>query len=231
MYSSTLSLALLTLTLTACGARSGEAPAVAEAPAAQAEPEAPTAPAEPEAPTAEAAPAFTEADLVGTWQSPCFPSPQGDGSFNQLTFQMTEGEWDLDYSAFGDDACTAGFLTVRIQGPYTLGAASEAGEGAREGEFGFATKTVTPHMDAAVDVVNGACGVETAKVGEALDLSGGCAGLGAYPIADCAADHDIVMLKGDMLHFGARPADNNMCEPDKRPGSFEGGAAVQKQAG
>ena len=47
--------------------------------------------------------AFEAADLVGTWQSPCFPSPQGDGSFNQLTFKMTESEWDLDYVAHGDE--------------------------------------------------------------------------------------------------------------------------------
>ena len=218
------------LSLFACGEDPAEAPA-AEAPAAPAA-EAPAAEAPAaEAPAAEAPGSFTSKDLVGTWQGPCFPSPQGDGSFNQLTFKMTEGEWNLAYGAFGDEACTAKFLTVDIQGPYTLGEPSEAGEGAREAEFGFATKTVTPHMEPAVAVVNGACGVETAKLGEALDLAAGCAGLGAHPIADCGSDHDIVMVKGDTLHFGARPADNNMCSPDKRPSTFEGGAAVQKQAG
>jgi hypothetical protein len=167
--------------------------------------------------------------LNGTWTGPCFASPQGDGSYNQLTFRMTTTDWDLDYGAFGDDACTAKFLTVNIQGPYELGSASSVAPGAREGKFGFATKTVTPHMDAAVGVINGACGVTDAAVGEPFDLSAGCAGLGAYPIQECGSDYDIVMLSGDTLHFGSRPADNNMCTPDKRPSKFEGGAQVTRQ--
>lgn len=172
---------------------------------------------------------FSAADLNGTWTGPCFASPQGDGSYNQLTFRMTTTDWDLDYGAFGDDACTAKFLTVNIQGPYELGSASSVAPGAREGKFGFATKTVTPHMDAAVGVINGACGVTDAAVGEPFDLSAGCAGLGAYPIQECGSDYDIVMLSGDTLHFGSRPADNNMCTPDKRPSKFEGGAQVTRQ--
>lgn len=170
------------------------------------------------------------ADLVGTWAGPCFPSPQGDGSYNKLTFTFTETSWELDYSAFGDDACTVQFLTVDIAGDYTLEGASESVEGARNGVFGFSTKTVTPHIEDAVGVVNGACGVETAAVGAALDISGGCAGLGAYPIADCGSDYDIVRLNEDgTLAFGARPADNNMCTADKRPTTFEGGAVVTRQ--
>ena len=181
------------------------------------------------APKPAAATGLTGADLVGTWVGPCFPSPQGDGSFNQLTFRMTETEWDLDYVAHGNAECTAKFLTVNIKGPYTIGDASAVAEGAHEGTFSFAAKTVTPHMEPAVDVVNKACGTDGAKLGEALDLSGGCAGLGAYPITDCPADNDIVMVKDNVLSFGKRPADNNMCSPDKRPTSFEGGAAVTKQ--
>ena len=171
---------------------------------------------------------FEATDLAGTWVGPCFPSPQGDGSFNQLTFKMTEADWDLDYVAFGDAECTAKFLTVNIKGPYSLGDASAAGEGAREGTFSFASKTVTAHMDAAVGVINGACGVTDTAVDSPVDISGGCAGLGAYPMAECGADHDIVMLKDNVLHFGQRPADNNMCTSDKRPATFEGGAAVNK---
>ena len=196
----------------------------------------PKKPAEKVAPTEvpateEATPAnaFEATDLVGTWVGPCFASPSGDGSFNQLTFRMTETEWDLDYVAHGDENCTAKFLTVNIKGPYTLGEASSAAEGAREGTFSFTSKTVTGHMEAALGVINGACGVTDTAVDTPLDLAGGCAGLGAYPIAECAADNDIVMVKDNNLHFGARPADNNMCSPDKRPSSFEGGAVVTKQ--
>ena len=185
------------------------------------------APASEETPVSENA--FEATNLIGTWVGPCFASPSGDGSFNQLTFRMTETEWDLDYVAHGDENCTAKFLTVNIKGPYELGKASSVAEGAREGTFSFASKTVTGHMDAALGVINGACGVTDTAVDTPLDLAGGCAGLGAYPIAECAADNDIVMVKDNNLHFGARPADNNMCSPDKRPTSFEGGAVVTKQ--
>lgn len=45
----------------------------------------------------------------------------------------------------------------------------------------------------------------------------GCATLGQYPIATCPADYDLVKVEGDDLTFGARPKDNDMCTPDKRP--------------
>jgi hypothetical protein len=48
-------------------------------------------------------------------------------------------------------------------------------------------------------------------------LDSGCLPLGQYPKADCSADYDLVSLEGSSLQFGARPADNNMCTPDKRP--------------
>ena len=159
---------------------------------------------------------FAASDMVGTWVGPCF--------------EFTETTWALDYSAYGDDACSAAFLTVDIAGDYTLEGASEVAENSREGTFGFTTKTVTPHVDAAVGVINGACEVMNAEVGVALDIAGGCAGLGAYPIADCSADYDIVRMNDDgTLAFGARPADNNMCTADNRPTTFEGGAVVTRQ--
>ena len=63
-----------------------------------------------------------------------------------------------------------------------------------------------------------ACGRSGFIAGEAADIAGGCAGLGAYPVADCPSDYDVVRLDDTgSLHFGARPQDNNMCTPDKRP--------------
>ena len=140
---------ILTLALVACGPKKAdeEVAAPAEAP-----------PTEEAAPAAEEAPvknSFEATDLVGTWVGPCFTSPSGDGSFNQLTFRMTETEWDLDYVAYGDENVQQKFLTVNIKGPYALGEASSVAEGAREGTFSFASKTVTGHMDAAVGVING----------------------------------------------------------------------------
>jgi hypothetical protein len=134
-----------------------------------------------------------------------------------LTFDLTETDWTVDYAAFGDARCEQPSLTVHIEGPYTLGEASKAVNGAREGNFGFARKFVTPHTEGAAGFLTQACGGGTFAVGTSSDITAGCAGLGAYPIEQCATDHDIVHLAGNVLRFGARPADNNMCSPDKRP--------------
>jgi hypothetical protein len=193
-------------------------------------PAAPPAPTPPPAAAPAPAPAgLTGAALVGTWVGPCNASPAGDGSFNQLTFRMTDTTWDLDYVAHGDATCSgnAKFLTVNIQGPYTIGGPSAAGPGAHEGTFGYTQKSVTAGQDAAVGFLKEKCGFD-AKVGVPVDLAAGCANLGAYPIADCKEEFDIVRLEGDTLQFGKRPADSNMCAPDKRPTTFEGGAAVKK---
>ena len=114
-------------------------------------------------------------------------------------------------------------LSIRVRTPVlnligVLGDASAAVAGAREGRFDFATKTVTPHNAGVAEFLAQACGRSGFIAGEAADIAGGCAGLGAYPVADCPSDYDIVSLDDTgSLHFGARPQDNNMCTPDKRP--------------
>jgi hypothetical protein len=157
----------------------------------------------------------TGASLAGVWESACVDP--GNGQAFQLTFDLTATDWTLDYTAFGDARCEQPNLTVHIEGPYTLGAASKAVEGAREGKFGFARKFVTPHTEGAAGFLPQACGGGTFAVGGSTDITAGCAGLGAYPIEKCATDHDIVHLAGNVLRFGARPADNDMCSPEKRP--------------
>lgn len=166
-------------------------------------------------PDPEPEPQPSAADIADRWASACVDPGNGQGF--TLTFDLTETTWALDYAAFADAACATPNLTVHIEGGYELGAASAAVEGAREGDFGFGVKTVTPHSAGAADFLTMACGGGTFADGVATDIAAGCAGLGAYPIADCPTDHDIVALDGDTLRFGARPADNDMCTPDKRP--------------
>jgi hypothetical protein len=156
------------------------------------------------------------ADLAGRWGSACVDP--GNGQAFRLLFDLTETTWSLAYEAFADAACATPSLTVQIDGGYALGNASAVVAGAREGRFDFATKTVTPHNAGVADFLAQACGRPGFVAGEAADITGGCAGLGAWPVVDCPSDHDIVLLdNAGTLHFGARPQDNNMCTPDKRP--------------
>ena len=160
---------------------------------------------------------FTEADLEGTWESGCVDPGNGQGF--TLQFDLTDSAWDLDYTTHTDASCADPFMTVHIEGPYELGSASAAVDGAREGTFGFTAKSVTPHSAAAAGFLASAdgCDREGFVAGESADLSTGCAGIGQYPLADCSADYDLVHLEESGLRFGARPADNNMCTPQARP--------------
>lgn len=155
----------------------------------------------------------------GRWKSACFTQGEGQAAQNvQLDFNITKDRWALDYVVFTEGSCKEPFLTNHIEGPYKIGAASGSVAGAYEGEFMFDKKTVTPHMDAAVTILEQACGENTYAVKTATDvLEKGCAGFGSRPSAQCAADYDLVKIEGDTLRFGKRPADNDMCVPEKRP--------------
>lgn len=155
------------------------------------------------------------ADLVGKWKSACVDPGNGQGF--TLSFDLTASNWKLDYDSFADATCATKNLTVHIEGAYRLGDASQSVMGAREGEFDFDVKTVTPASDGAAMFLGTACGGGTFTAGQATDILGGCAGIGAYPVADCPTDYDIIKRDGDTLTFGLRPMDNNMCSPDKRP--------------
>jgi Adenomatosis polyposis coli down-regulated 1 len=174
-------------------------------------------------PTPEVKP--TAAELVGKWVSACTSNGMGGGF--TLNFDLTETTWKLDYIAFADAMCATKNLTVYIEGGYELGAASTAVMGAREGKFDFDVKTVTPHNDGAAGFLPMACGAGSFTVDMATDITAGCPGLGAYPVADCPSDYDIVKLDGNTLQFGARPADNDMCTAAKRPTAL--GVSLTKQ--
>jgi hypothetical protein len=154
-------------------------------------------------------------DLAGRWKSAC--TDPGGGQAIRLSFDLTPDAWALDYANFGDAACAAPALTVHIEGPYAVTGASATVAGAYEARFGFARKTVTPSTDGAAVFLAQACGGGTFTAGAATDIAGGCAGLGMYPLASCAADYDLVARAGDRLQFGARPADNDMCTEARRP--------------
>jgi hypothetical protein len=157
-------------------------------------------------------------DLAGTWASAC--TDPGSGQAFRLSFDIKPTTWTLAYEVFADAACAAPLLVVNIDGPYEITGPSNVVPTAREARFGFAHKTVTPLSDGAVGFLPQACGGGTYVVGTPTDIAAGCPGLGAYPIATCPADFDIVARDGDQLRFGQRPPDNNMCTADKRPTSL-----------
>jgi hypothetical protein len=168
--------------------------------------------------------AGTAPELAGRYGSPCLPSPQADGStqYNRLDFVLGEADWAVDFVVHADAACSTRLVTVHIDGPYELGSAREDLPGVHEGRFGFAHKTITPHVQPLADALSSmGCGAAPWGVDQTEDvLEGGCPAFGQYPLARCSADHDLVKLEGGRLQFGARPADNDMCTPEKRPAAL-----------
>jgi hypothetical protein len=163
-------------------------------------------------------------DLAGRYVSACAPQPQADGStsYFQLRFDLTATRWSIDYVVFGDEACATRVLTVNIEGPYALTAPSTVVDGAWEARFGFDQKTMTPHVPFMVDTLSSldGCGTGTWTLDEPMDISGGCAAFGQQPVSQCSADYDLVMVDADGVRFGQRPADNNMCQPERRPAAI-----------
>jgi hypothetical protein len=159
-----------------------------------------------------------EDSLAGRWVSDCVPMNDQQGF--ALDFDIQPRTWALDYVVHGDKACGGKFMTVRIEGPYEVGATAATVPGAREARFGFTKKTVTAHTPEAVGFLSSAagCGLQGLVQGTPFDISQtGCATLGQRPVAACSADYDLVKRDGERLQFGARPADNDMCSPEKRP--------------
>ncbi len=155
-------------------------------------------------------------DLVGTWDSPTCESI-GNNTYIQRHFTLTEDTWTLTLDAFGDAQCQTKLFSSRVGGPYTLEKDSELVDGATEGTFSFRDQAMTPHVQGLADAFqNAKCGSAPWKVGEEQSTAAtGC--LFFQPTSVCNADHDLIKVDGKQLFFGQRPADNNMCSPEKRP--------------
>lgn len=161
-------------------------------------------------------------DLAGRWDSAtCEAIPNGDGthSYIQRHFQLTEAKWTLNLDAFGDAQCQTKLFTARVTGPYTLERDSEKVSGATEGNFVFGERFLTAHLQPLADAfTQSGCGSGAWTVGTEQAIPGAC--LFFKPIAQCGTDHDVVKVDGNKLFFGQRPADNDMCTPEKRPSAL-----------
>jgi hypothetical protein len=174
--------------------------------------------------------------LTGTWASANCESSTSNGqtSYFKRTFTFTETTWAIDYSTFGSSDCadSGKLLTVNIGGNYTIEGASPSVTNANNGFFGFTTRTVTPRNQAIIDTFlkpASACGVTDWAVDKSQDIqTPGCAVLGAYPLATCTGEYDIIRLDGANLYFGVRPADGNLCTTALRPTALLPTAVVKQ---
>ena len=138
------------------------------------------------------------------------------GGYGTRAFSFGDGRWSLVFTHALDPEMRMPTFQFITEGPYAVGPASATVPGAFEGDFGEAVKRVRLLMEdpgtiAAFGMAD--CGLVP---GEAVDISDtGCANW--KTVAECGTDHDLLAMDADGLYLGVRPADNDMCTPDKRP--------------
>jgi hypothetical protein len=170
---------------------------------------------------AEAGPALTGsaeqlADLSGSYRSTA-AEDWGRGAYGKRAFTLDHGRWTLSFQLALDPGFHTQVFAFRTRGVYRVAEPSKAVPGAFETDFREEAKYVTlltPDAELARGFGLAGCGLAP---GVEKDVSAsGCAMW--KPVAVCGEDHDLLALDtAGGLHFGVRPADNDMCTPDKRP--------------
>jgi hypothetical protein len=152
--------------------------------------------------------------LTGTFHSASVE--EWYGGYGTREFVFSDGQWSLTFIHALDPAMTQRTFQFRTGGAYTVGQESESVSGAFHTVFDEDWKhltLLTPVSEIAAAMGMADCGL---TVNLEVDISEtGCAAW--RPVSVCGEDHDLLALSNEGLHFGVRPADNDMCTADKTP--------------
>jgi hypothetical protein len=159
------------------------------------------------------------AALNGTWASPA-AEDWGRGTFGTRSFTFADGTWSLDFALALDPGMNAKVFEFHTTGTYDVLAPSAAVPGAFDMLFREDTKAVT--LRATDPKLVEAFGLAQCNLTPDVKTDISATGCAIWkPVANCGEDHDLLALDADQnLYFGVRPADNDMCTPDKRPTSL-----------
>jgi hypothetical protein len=159
-------------------------------------------------------------ELEGQWTSGCFPfslQPDQPGGAT-ADFSFVGNRWQIIFTPYAEAECKTPLFSLRREGPFAFGAPSATIEGATEMVFVGTHLGATAYSDEMATFLQSAgCGKEAFTVGEEQDVSDtGC--LIFLPVGVRAIEYDIIAWDADgKLHFGVRPADNDLSIPEKRP--------------
>jgi hypothetical protein len=137
--------------------------------------------------------------------------------YGTRTFSFDKGKWGLTFVYALDPAMTQTVFEFHTEGPYKVVAKSDTVDGAFNTTFYEDVKAVTLRTtDAKLVEAMGLTGCNL-KLNVKTDISKtGCARW--KPVAQCREDHDLLAIDAaGKLFLGVRPANNDMCTPDKRP--------------
>lgn len=152
--------------------------------------------------------------LNGTFHSPTVE--EWYGGYGTREFVFADGRWSLTFIHALDPGMTQRTFQFRTGGDYAVQQPSEAVPGAFHTVFDEDWKHLT--LLTPVPEIAGAMGMADCGLTVNLEADISETGCAAWrPVAVCGEDHDLLALTEDGLHFGVRPADNDMCTADKTP--------------
>jgi hypothetical protein len=169
--------------------------------------------------------------LDGRWRSeraePLPANAAGDVNYLVREFHFAGERWRIDFTIYDDAELQRPLLSGRNEGRFEIGAGTDAGAGA---EFFFETRTLTPRAPAlAIALSQSGCGAGPWTVDRPQSvIERGCPAFRVFSRAECDREYDRVLVQGERLFLGARPADGFMCAPDRRP-SAAGDAPLLRQ--
>lgn len=154
-------------------------------------------------------------DYSGEWISVA-PENLGNGTFGQRYFNLTDDTWEVKFKLYLDSTLTIPVFQFRGVGKYKIQNNSTVVEGAKNALFDFEKKYITLLTDNQDLVKNfgfSNCGLD--KNIEKDITAEGCSFLVSKAV--CSQEYDLLKLEKDVLYFGMRPADGDMCTEANRP--------------
>lgn len=159
----------------------------------------------------------TSENMIGKWESTggeVRPTPWGGKYFLKRYFDNKKDYANTNLVFYTDETYNALNMTVEVKGPYHFIQPSEFVKGAVEANFAFSSIAVTPHTQAMVDMLNGmpAAYLKPWSINLKQQVDTPRQGIMGIIIGEYK-EYDLVKVDGDLLYYGARPADGTA--PDK----------------
>lgn len=191
-------------------------------------------------PTGAMAQSTSDAGLDGTYASIACevrPQPNQDGTMGEwwLTRDITISDNKIEaiFTTYAGPGCDFAVQELHFGGDVSIVGPSDVIDGAVEADLTIADYVrIKPLADDFAAFLNqapsGTCLSPDWAVGVARDiLPEGCLVLGVAPDTP-TVEYEILAMRGDMIHFGARPTDGTfLVSPDARPRALLVGAARQ----
>lgn len=154
-------------------------------------------------------------NLSGTYSD---PAPYAYGkAWGKRVFTFSKGRWTLLFTLGLDPDLKAQVFTFRTEGTYKVLDPSAVVKDAYNAVFYEEHKWLT--LKTGDPGLIQAFGFSACNLVKDVETDVSPTGCSAWKsVSDCPGDYDLLALdKSGKLYFGERPADNDMCTPEKRP--------------